>query len=186
MCVPDAGVGGAGSPVVNQTCEAKTDVTACSACEDSNCCTTQASCLNDPECVAFENCLKACGQGVTGDAGAPEGGPPDGGSCDQSCYAVHPMGLAAWAPRETCVLVYCATACGATPGACETCVDRYCATEFANLNGSPDGYLFGDCIANCPAGANACTLGCTAQYPRVQAAEQNLVACTALNCPSCR
>jgi hypothetical protein len=184
-CVPEGGIQGAGSSLLNQTCPAKTDVTACFACEDNNCCSTQANCTNDPECLAYEHCLKDCLNGVGGDAGAPEGGAPDGGACDQACYAAHPKGLTAWAPRETCVLVYCATPCGGSPDQCETCTDQYCATEYANLNGTPDGYLLGACMAACPVGANPCTAACGAQYPSAKPASDALVGCVALNCPSC-
>jgi hypothetical protein len=71
------------------------------------------------------------------------------------------------------------------PSACETCLNQHCADQYASLNGTPDGYLLGECIAGCPSGANPCNDACFAKYPSAKAASDALTACSMQNCPSC-
>jgi hypothetical protein len=181
--------GGAGNPILHQTCTPMTDTTSCTTCEDNSCCQTYAACHADPDCPALLKCLQDCLSGTADDAGAPEGGAPDGGSCDLLCAAAHPTGLVEWAPRLTCLLVYCAVACENAPmpplPACESCTNQFCAEEYANLNATPDGYLLGACIDTCPTGANPCNDACFAQHPSSKPALDALTACVAQNCPSC-
>ncbi len=189
MC-PACGIDGGGqNPVVHQTCPPMNDTTPCFTCEDDKCCNTYTACHDNGDCLALENCLKDCLTGVGDDAGSPNGGAPDGGSCDIICGEAHPAGLVDWAPRDTCLLVECAVQCENPPmpplPACEACTNQYCADEYANLNGTPQGFLFGACIAACPGGANACTDGCTSTYASVQGAASALIACGVTNCPSC-
>jgi hypothetical protein len=165
------------------------DTTVCFTCEDDNCCKTEAACLADPDCIALTRCLTDCAGDVADDAGSPTGGPPDGGSCELTCSAAHPKGLVEWAPRDACLLVFCAVKCENPPmpplPTCEACVYEKCADAFANLEGTPEGYLFGSCIAACPSGANACTMACLSQYPSEQVFEQAFYACQTANCPTC-
>jgi hypothetical protein len=181
--------GAAGNPILHQSCTPMTDTSSCSTCEDNSCCQTYAKCHADPDCPALLTCLQDCLSGVADDAGAPAGGPPDGGSCDLLCATAHPTGLVDWAPRITCILQFCAVACEDPPmpplPACEACTNQFCAEQYADLNGTPDGYLFGACFAACPSGANPCTDGCFAQYPSAKARADALDACVAQNCPSC-
>jgi hypothetical protein len=181
--------GGGQNPIVNQTCTPMTDQTPCYTCEDDSCCNTYAACHVNPDCTSLETCLKDCYQGVADDAGSPAGGAPDGGSCDIICGGAHMAGLVDWAPRLACLQVKCAVQCENPPmpplSQCDACINQYCANEYANLNGTPQGYLYGACFAACPSGANPCTAGCIQQYPSASAAGMALAACGNANCPSC-
>jgi hypothetical protein len=172
------------NPILHQTCTPMTDTTPCYTCEDDQCCQTYETCSADPDCKALKGCLTDCLSGVADDAGSP-GAAPDGGSCEVICGQAHPKGLIEWAPRLTCLSVLCPAACGTPPSACQTCVYQKCADAFANLNGTPQGYLFNSCVGACPTGANACTAACAAQYPTAQAASQALTSCISANCPVC-
>jgi hypothetical protein len=181
--------GGGENPIVHQTCVPTTDTTPCYTCEDSSCCKTQAACAANPDCHAYKVCLEDCYVGAADDAGAPAGGAPDGGFCEAICAAVHPSGLADFAPLDTCVLALCAVKCEDPPmpplPACEACTYQFCADEFANATGTADGYLYGACFAVCPSGDNPCTRACNTAYPDGQAASMALVGCLDNNCPSC-
>jgi hypothetical protein len=185
MC-PACGIDGGGgpNPIVHQTCTQMTG-TSCSTCEDDYCCDTYAACAADPDCSGLDSCLTDCLAGNADDAGAPAGGASAGGSCEVICGNAHPAGLKDWAPREACLLVSCSAACGAPLTACLACQYQMCADEFASLYGTPDGYLLNGCRAACPAGTNACSDACLAQYPDIQGASQALSACLQLNCPTC-
>jgi hypothetical protein len=189
MCSACGADAGPGNPILDQQCMQMMDVTPCYTCEDDYCCNTYANCHANPDCDSLERCLKDCVDDVADDAGSPQGGPPDGGSCDLVCAHAHPQGLIDWAPRITCLTVYCGVQCENPPmpplPPCEACVNKYCALEFANLNGTPDGFLYGACVAACPSGANPCNEACSTQYPSVQAANDALLACAMQNCPSC-
>jgi hypothetical protein len=165
------------------------DQTPCYTCEDDYCCNTYAACFANADCTALENCLKDCLNGNADDAGAPAGGAPDGGSCELICGQAHPSGLVDWAPRETCLLVACTVSCENPPmpplSACLACQYQSCADEFANLNGTPDGWLVGACIAACPTGVNPCNTACLAQYPSAKGSLDALTTCIMASCPAC-
>jgi hypothetical protein len=190
MC-PACGIDGGGqpNPIVHQTCTQTTDTTPCSTCEDNYCCNTYAACHADPDCVGMLHCLQDCYSGAADDAGAPPGGPPDGGSCEETCAQAHPEGVASWAPRETCLLANCTVQCEDPPmpplPPCLACQFQSCLDEFANFNASTDGYLLGACIDGCPTGANPCNDACIAQYPDEMAALDALTTCLQANCPTC-
>jgi hypothetical protein len=180
--------GGGGNPIVDQTCTPMTDTTECATCEDDHCCQTYANCHANPDCHAMQTCLVDCLSGVADDAGAPHGGAPDGGSCETICGDAHPQGLVDWAPRDACLLLNCTVMCENAPmpplSACDACEFQSCANEYANFDGTPDGYLLGACIAACPTGS-PCENACFIQYPTAMAAAYALFGCTAQNCPSC-
>ena len=173
------------NPILGQKCTPTTDTTACATCEDNSCCQTYANCHANADCEALFHCTVDCQTGVKDDAGST-GAPPDGGTCDYSCAQLHPNGLVDWAPRKTCVQVYCYAPCGgAPPDPCTACTITSCATEFADLKGTAAGYLLTACIDACPTGSNPCNNACIAQYPSAKAASAALGACTVKNCPSC-
>lgn len=181
--------GSAGNPIVHQKCTPMNDVSQCAICEDDHCCQTYAACHADPDCHAMQRCLVDCYSGVSDDAGSPQGGAPDGGSCDLICAAAHPKGLVEWAPRDTCISVFCTVACENPPmpplDPCLACIYSKCADEFADLNGTPDGYLFAACITVCPSGANPCTAACMSKYPTTMGPENALISCQQASCPMC-
>ena len=185
----DAGGQDAGNPIVHQMCTPMQDSTPCYVCEDDHCCQTYANCHANPDCKGMQRCLVDCHSGVADDAGSPAGGPPDGGSCDLTCGAAHPQGLVDWAPRSTCLSVFCVVPCENPPmpplDPCLACVYQKCADPFANLNGTAQGYMFAACIVACPSGANPCTAGCMSQYPAEMGPENALIACQQTNCPMC-
>jgi hypothetical protein len=57
----------------------------CTTCLQTNCCEVVVTCVNDPACLALNNCIANCDQG-TSDAGSFS--PDDAGAvqtCDQAC-----------------------------------------------------------------------------------------------------
>jgi hypothetical protein len=94
----------------------------CATCVTSSCCPQMVACAGDPQCLALETCLLACG--------------PDYG-CRSACsVAAYPVGAQPDIPTlDTCVASSCRDKCGmgcgqaasyTTPpdaaAACETCV----------------------------------------------------------------
>jgi hypothetical protein len=173
------------NPILGQKCTATTDTTACATCEDDSCCHTEASCLADADCEALHKCIVDCDNGVMDDAGST-GAPPDGGTCDYTCAQLHPKGLVDWAPRMTCIDLYCYTPCsGVAPDPCTACAITSCAAEFADLKGTVAGYLLNACTDGCPMASSSCNNACIAEYPSVMAASNAFGACTQKNCPLC-
>lgn len=168
--------GDGGNPIIHQMCTQVMDTTPCYTCEDNSCCNTYAACKNDPACQALKNCIVSCA--------APDGGIDAGAqSCDQYCAGLNPAGVATWAPRETCIFAHCLAPCGGTDP-CVGCVVSSCAEEYANLQGTVDGYLLGLCIAPCGSDVS-CGEACEAKYPSAAPAANALALCTQAKCAVC-
>jgi hypothetical protein len=161
-----------GNPILNQMCAASADPNPCFKCEDENCCDTYKACAEDPECQAFKDCLKVCFE--TGKD-----------TCTFDCYMDHPEGVTHFAPRLTCLLTFCAekTACNNEEiDPCIKCSNVSCAEEFADYNGDPMGYLFGECISLCPTADKACHDACADSYPSAAILVEPYSACMSKNC----
>ena len=165
----------------------------CTVCELQGCCAARAACENNPACPAFQRCSNACGMGLPDDGGVDEGGADDAGapdgsalSCDEYCLARHPTGLTEYAPLMACMVFHCAVACGGTVDPCFACAIGQCAIEETASSGTPDGYLFSDCVSGCPVSVDtACTSACASQFPSVSSAELNLEECANAHCAVC-
>lgn len=122
------------------------------------------------------------------EAGAPAPLPDAaaGGACDFYCYAKHPMGLSEFAPRITCVEIFCAKECGATPSTCEQCTTTECRDEFAASHATIDGYLLSACIVGCATGDFTCQQNCFKTYPKQQPIYDALGLCVKAHCPTCQ
>lgn len=168
--------------VLGQQCPQMQDTTLCATCEDNFCCDTQAACLGDPDCVAFDSCLRNCDNGVPDDAGVHDSGVPSSiGQCPFYCAAAHPSGLAHFAPRQACIDQYCYAPCqGSPPNGCASCIFTNCAQQFAAMVGTADGFLEFSCGANCSDAM--CQTACQNQYPSTLAANNALTACLGANC----
>jgi hypothetical protein len=142
--------------------------------------------------MAYRDCLVACSgpssDGGTADAGATDAGPPAGGSCEEYCYQVHPMGLPCFAELSACLLVHCSAAglCEGNqpPNACTQCITANCAEEYANENATTDGFLLGACQFACD-GGGTCDLACSNKYPGAKKADDALLACFSAKCAGC-
>lgn len=160
--------------VLAQKCPASTDPNACFKCEDERCCNTYAACAADPECkMQLEPCLKACGAN-----GTP--------ACRSQCYAAHPKGVAAWAPRDTCLNVNCITECGnSAPDACFDCAFLSSCRDTNARCASDEGcFLLTACLeATCPSITDACLKSCKAKVPPSAGLLYDAwFACTAVAC----
>ncbi|HEX3343490.1 MAG TPA: hypothetical protein VHS09_02910 [Polyangiaceae bacterium] len=181
--------GGVEGGLLHESCAPDLDAAnGCAKCLHEECCDARLACLNDVSCSALVDCESDCQAGLPDDAG-PAGAPPDGGhySCDEWCNAKTNPGLEKYAQYLTCGEVLCqaASACGGGD-TCTACVDTSCATEFVALQGSPDGYLFDECIGQCASGDTTCQSQCIAAYPSVQADFSSLGTCEMQHCPSCQ
>jgi hypothetical protein len=180
--------GGGANPILTQMCTPMTDTTPCFTCEDDQCCDTYARCHANADCHALQTCIVDCQNHVADDAGAPEGGATATETCAYICGKAHPQGLVDWAPRTTCIFVKCLVQCEnppmPPPSPCIACQNQNCANEYANLVGTPDGYLFAACVAGCPTGS-PCEEACFTQYPSAKAAANAQLACSSLYCPAC-
>jgi len=180
---------GAEGGVLHENCAPDLDAAnSCAKCIHEECCVVRAACLNDTSCNALVDCESDCLSGEPDDAG-PAGAPPDGGvySCDEWCGAKSNPSLGKWAQYITCTHVLCmgASQCGGDD-TCTTCIDQSCAAEFLALNGTADGYLFADCLAQCATTDTTCQSGCQSAYPSVQSAFSALGTCSEQHCPSCQ
>ncbi len=179
---------GAEGGILHESCAPDMDAAnACSKCIHEECCDTRLACLNDPSCLGFLNCILDCEDHEADDA-APSGSPPDGGpyACDLWCGAASNPSLDKYAALQTCSQILCTTAstCGGAD-ACLTCQYQYCASEVVAVSASADGYLFDDCIAQCPSTDTTCLAQCQTDYPSVQSASQSWIACLQQHCPTC-
>jgi hypothetical protein len=186
-CGGSADAGGEGG-ILHENCAPDHDAAnSCNQCIHEQCCDVRLACLNDANCLAFLNCEADCLDGDPDDA-APVGAPPDGGpySCDEWCGAKTNPSLDKWAQLEACSLVLCAgpSQCGGSD-TCTTCVNQSCAAEYVALAGTPDGYLFDDCIGQCANGDTACQTACQNAYPSINAQYSSFISCTTQHCPSC-
>jgi hypothetical protein len=157
----------------------------CHRCEQTYCCDSYASCNDNSDCHAFLDCWGTC-NGSSNTADMQAGGLPTGGAlaCDQYCSQSYPNGLIDLAPLMACVDQYCLAACGATVTPCEACTNTNCANERANADGTPDGWLVGDCIYDCN-GNVGCFVACEDAYPDVKAAEDTFNTCEVAKCMAC-
>ncbi len=183
--VSDAGAEGG---ILHESCPPDPDAAnPCNACIHEQCCDPRLTCLNDPSCLALLDCESDCLSGLPDDGGATAT-PPDGGpySCDQWCNAKNDPALGEWAQLMACSQVLCdnASACGGAD-TCTTCNDTSCASEYFALVSTPDGYLWGDCIAQCATTDTACNSGCGTAYPSISAQISAWGTCIQQHCPSC-
>ena len=174
--------------VLHETCAPDLDAAnGCAKCIREQCCDVRLACLNDPQCLDLLNCWSDCRSGLPDEGGA-SAQPPDGGvySCDQWCNAKGNPSLRLWAQYLTCGEILCQEASQCGPGdACLACGNQNCATELLALNGTPDGYLFDDCIAQCATTDTTCQMQCQSTYPSVTSAFSAYVTCITQHCPGC-
>jgi hypothetical protein len=179
---------GAEGGILHENCPPDLDAAnSCAKCEHDQCCDVRLACLNDANCLALLNCEYDCEDGVPDDAG-PNTQPPDGGlySCDEWCGAKSNPSLDKWAQAIACVQTLCQgpSNCG-NGDACTMCVDQYCEAEDIAVSATPDGYLFDDCIGQCPTTDTTCQSACQTAYPSIQTAVSALLSCTQQHCPNC-
>ena len=185
------GVDGGTSSLLMQTCPAPPMEDRCATCEDQHCCQSIAACDKDPICDAFKLCLQECVNQVAEDAGEPDATAPDGGdvfACDKYCEQSHPGGLTKWSQAIACVTYFCSdtNACGSSAlPTCQSCTYQQCANQWVAVNATPDGQLLADCLIDCPAGNNPCTVACTNMVPNLMPLLSALTGCATAHCPTC-
>jgi hypothetical protein len=181
----DAGLGG----ILNENCAADLDASdTCVKCLHEKCCETRANCLNDPRCLILATCETRCRSGLPDDAGATAE-PPDGGyySCDLWCSAPTNRSLGKWAEYLACGDILCSggPAC-AGANSCTVCVSQYCENEQLAVSATSDGYLFGNCIAQCATSDTVCEQKCTTSYSGAQGPAAEFEACVGKYCAECQ
>jgi hypothetical protein len=159
--------------VCEKTCAPSQETNACYKCEDEHCCEAYASCKANAECTALLKCVQSC---------------PDG-TCWAQCYQDHANGVKDYAPRLTCLEVWCfgTDACSnAPPAPCFSCFTTKCQAEFVACNKDPECFLLSECYTPCGTDA-ACIMACDRKFP--QSAHDLLqpwLECTKKNCgPEC-
>jgi hypothetical protein len=99
--------GGGGRP----GCDRAGDCRACLACSTrSTCNTEQEACDTEPDCVALDACLTACG--------------PDEPNCFFDCHGMHPTGSPLWGDAINCVFCECSVRGLAAP--CDQDAAMFC------------------------------------------------------------
>ena len=160
--------------LLNQSCSTSTETNACFKCEDLSCCKTFEACVAEPACKQqLQPCLTAC----KGDL-----------ACEGTCYESNPKGVAAWARRQTCMLVRCAADCGGTPDACLDCSTKTtCRESFARCTANEGCFLLNECIKRtCPGNTtDSCIDGCKGKAPASASLLLDAwLSCVTLSCTS--
>jgi hypothetical protein len=70
---------------------------ACQVCEQTNCCAADVACTGNSECLAYGDCLEACGD--------------DDNSCLDTCAETNSGGVADYNAISACITGTCASAC---------------------------------------------------------------------------
>jgi hypothetical protein len=176
FCASCGGDAGTGYSVVHEGCMQVTSTTQpCYALEQSECCNTLATCLQNAACVSITNCFLTCPpDDRLPDAGADAGFP----SCKEACIAQSPGGLYDFVPLDVCFNFECYTqaTCGGGPDPCLACLAARCTQAVIDQERAPGGYGLYDCITGCGP-SETCQTACEAQYPDAVTAVLGSLAC---------
>jgi hypothetical protein len=160
--------GGAGPPLLHESCPASGASDACTRCVDERCCEALAACRGSSACVALDTCFNACPVGPS--------------HCIEQCQLAHASGVVAWGQYIACKEIDCTQPCGLSTGPCSDCWFTTCQSSYWACYSDAQCVEYDWCLYACDSTDAACRDACGRQLPEGSTLYGQTFACLYLVC----